>query len=112
MSMQDYNQGERMIRHTVIFKLKHTAGSRSELDFLQAARKLADIPTVKNFECLRQISDKNSYEFGLSMEFTSTEDYQVYNAHPDHVKFVETRWIPEVADFMEIDFEPYIYNET
>lgn len=96
-----------MIRHTVVFNLKHTAGSQSELYFLRAARKLADIPVVKNFECLRQVSKKNNYDFGLSMEFTSPEDYQAYNNHPDHVHFVQTRWIPEAADFMEIDYEPY-----
>jgi len=94
-----------MIRHTVIFKLEHAAGSESELDFLRAAKKIADIPVVKNFECLRQISKKNIYDFGLSMEFISSEDYEIYNAHPDHVRFVQTRWIPEVTDFMEIDFE-------
>jgi len=44
-----------MIRHTVIFKLKHTAGSQEELNFLQSALKLADLQVVKNFECLRQI---------------------------------------------------------
>jgi hypothetical protein len=95
-----------MIRHTVVFKLKHAAGSQAELDFLQSARKLADIPTVKEFECLRQISKKNSYAFGLSMEFASPKDYQIYSDHPDHVQFVQTRWIPEVADFLEIDYEP------
>jgi hypothetical protein len=95
-----------MIRHTVVFKLKHAAGSQAELDFLRSARKLADLPVVKSFECLRQISEMNIYDFGLSMEFTSLEDYQVYNSHPDHANFVQTRWIPEVTDFMEIDFEP------
>jgi len=95
-----------MIRHTVIFKLKHAAGSQAELDFFRSARKLADIPVVKNFECLRQISEKNTYDFGLSMEFTSSEDYQVYLAHPDHVHFVQTNWIREVTDFMEIDYVP------
>jgi hypothetical protein len=95
-----------MIRHTVVFKLKHAPGSQGELDFLQSARKLADIATVKRFECLRQISKKNSYTFGLSMEFASPRDYQAYNDHPDHVQFVQTRWIPEVVDFLEIDCEP------
>jgi len=95
-----------MIRHTVVFKLKHAPGSQAELDFLQAARKLADIPTVKKFECLRQSSKKNTYDFGLSMEFASPQDYQIYNDHPDHIYFVRTRWIPEVVDFMEIDYEP------
>jgi len=95
-----------MIRHTVTFKLKHAAGSQEELDFLQAAGKLAAISTVRNFECLRQTSKKNSYDFGLSMEFSSMEDYQTYNSHPDHVKFVQTLWIPEVVDFLELDYEP------
>ena len=99
-----------MIRHTVVFKLKHAAGSQAELDFLQSAQKLADIPIVKNFECLRQVSKKNIYNFGLSMEFDSMEDYQVYNTNPDHLHFVETRWIPEVTEFMEVDYEPY--NES
>lgn len=96
-----------MIRHTVVFKLRHAAGSAAELDFLRAAQKLADIPVVRNFECLRQVSQKNSYDFGLSMEFASPRDYETYNAHPDHVSFVQTRWIPEVTDFMEIDYVPF-----
>ncbi len=95
-----------MIRHTVTFKLKHPTGSPAELDFLQAARTLAAISTVRNFECLRQTSKKNHFNFGLSMEFSSMEDYQTYNSHPDHVKFVQTRWIPEVVDFLELDYEP------
>ena len=56
-----------MIRHTVVFKLKHPAGSQPELDFLRSAQKLLEIPKVRNFECLRQISEKNGYDFGLSM---------------------------------------------
>ena len=96
-----------MIRHIVIIKLKHAAGSQEEHDFLQAARKLADIPVVKNFECHRQISKETSYDLGLSMEFASSEDHQVYVDHPLHVQFVQTHWHPAVTDFMEIDLEPY-----
>ena len=95
-----------MIRHTVVFKLKHAPGSPAEHDFLQALRKLAAIPTVRNFECLRQVSRKNPYTFGAAMEFSSTADYEAYNQHPDHVRFVQGRWIPEVSDFVEIDYEP------
>ena len=96
-----------MIRHTVVFKLKHPEGSQLELDFLRSARKLSEISTAKNFECLRQVSQKNDYAFGLSMEFDSAADYEVYNTHPAHVEFVQTRWVPEVIDFMEIDYVPY-----
>ncbi|MCX6924566.1 MAG: Dabb family protein [Verrucomicrobia bacterium] len=96
-----------MIRHTVAFKLKHPAGAPAEIDFLQAARQLAAIPTVRNFEVLRQVSKKNNYAFALSMEFTSPQDYQTYNDHPCHQTFVQTRWIPEVSEFLELDYEPH-----
>ncbi len=65
-----------MIRHTVAFTLKHPAASAAERDFLDAARKLSAIATVRNFEALRQTSAKNNFHFGLSMEFSSLEDYQ------------------------------------
>lgn len=95
-----------MIRHTVVFRLKHPPGSAAELDFLEAARVLADIPGVQAFEQLRQVSPKNDYRFGFSMEFADAAAYQEYNEHPDHVAFVRNRWIPEVEDFLEIDYAP------
>jgi len=98
-------KGDYMIRHTVVFSLKHAAGSDEEKEFLAAGRRLGNIPTVNNFECLRQISRKNSYRFGFLMEFESEEDYEFYTNHKEHVDFVQNRWIPEVVDFLEIDYE-------
>jgi hypothetical protein len=42
------------------------------------------------------------------MEFASQAAYDGYNAHPDHVRFVEERWLKEVADFLEIDYAPLV----
>lgn len=95
-----------MIRHTVSFRLKHPEGSAAERDFLSAIARLADIPGVETFERLRQVSPKNAFTFGVSMEFADAEAYRAYNEHPDHVRFVQERWIPEVADFLEIDYVP------
>ena len=95
-----------MIRHTVVFKLKHARNSEEEKNFLAAAQKLAAIPGVKHFECLQQVSKKNNYDFGLSMEFDSQKDYDGYSGHPDHTKFVQELWMKEVVDFLEIDYEP------
>ena len=95
-----------MIRHTVVFQLKHPRGSAAEHDFLQAAQQLQSLPGVERFESLRQTSPKNPFHFGLSMEFADAATYQHYNEHPDHVRFVQERWLPEVADFMEIDYTP------
>jgi len=95
-----------MIRHTVAFTLKHAAGSPAEADFLRAALALAGIPGVEKFEQLRQTSRKNAYRFGFSMEFADQAAYAGYNDHPTHVAFVRDRWVPEVDDFLEIDYEP------
>ena len=97
--------GANRIRHTVVFSPKHAAGSPEEADFLAAAQKLADIPGVEAFEILRETSPKNSYRYGISMEFAGPEAYAAYNEHPDHVRFVQERWLSEVADFLEIDYE-------
>jgi hypothetical protein len=95
-----------MIRHTVVFRLKHPAGSAGEAAFLDAAKVLATIPGVKKFERLRQVSASNEYGFGFSMEFDDQAAYTTYNEHPDHVAFVKGQWMPNVDAFMEIDYVP------
>lgn len=98
--------GAERIRHTVVFDLRHQAGSDEEADFLAAAGRLAAIPGVDAFEVLDEVSPKNTYRFGISMEFADRAAYTAYNEHPDHVRFVEQRWVPEVSDFLEIDYAP------
>ena len=93
-----------MIRHTVAFRLKHDAGSAEEMAFLADTLMFATIPSVRHFEQLRQTSPKNDFTFGLSMEFADQAGYDAYNIHPLHVAFVRDRWVPEVADFIEIDY--------
>ena len=94
------------IRHTVVFTLSHPEGSPAEADFLAAAGALSRIPGVEAFQILRETSPKNPYRFGISMEFAGPEAYAAYNEHPDHVRFVNEHWLPEVADFLEVDYEP------
>ena len=57
------------IRHTVAFTLIHPEGSDAERDFLDAAQRLAAVPGVEEFELLSEVSPKNGYRFGISMEF-------------------------------------------
>lgn len=97
-----------MIQHTVVFKLKHDEKSLEEINFLKDAEVILSlIPVVKKFECLEQISPKNEYDFGFSMYFQNETDYKTYNDHPNHIKFVNERWIKEVEEFLEIDYIPY-----
>ena len=92
------------IRHTVAFTLAHPEGSAAERDFLEAAQRLALVPGVEAFELLAEVSPKNAYRFGISMEFADRAAYEGYNEHPDHVRFVQERWLAEVSDFLELDY--------
>ena len=97
-----------MIRHTVVFRLRHAPGSAAEGDFLRTAREqLTPIPGVERFEVLRQVGGQSEFRFSLSMEFADAGVYVGYNEHPSHVGFVQGRWIPEVEEFLELDFERY-----
>lgn len=94
-----------MIRHTVVFRLKHAIGSAAERKFLDDSLSLANLPTVRKFERLTQVSPKNTFHFGFSMEFNDQAAYDAYNTHPTHVAYVKDIWIPQVAEFMEIDYK-------
>ena len=92
------------VRHTVAFTLVHEDGSAGERDFLEAAEHLATIPGVEAFELLAEVSPKNGYRFGISMEFADRSAYDRYNEHPDHIRFVQQRWLAEVSEFLELDY--------
>lgn len=92
-----------MIRHAAIFRLKHARGSAEETRFLAALGELRKIPGVENFEIGRETSPKNAFDYAVSMTFETQAAYDGYNNHPSHVAFVQGRWIPEVAEFMEHD---------
>lgn len=92
------------VRHMAIFRLKHEAGSAEEGDFIAALKALSAIPGVEAFQVVREVSPKNGFSFAVTMEFADGDAYEGYNNHPDHVAFVEGRWLPEVEEFMEVDY--------
>jgi Stress responsive A/B Barrel Domain len=94
------------IRHTVAFRLRLAAGSPDEAAFLAEAEALAAIPGVEAFELLRQVGEKNNFDFGISMEFADRSAYDGYNRHELHLRFVADMWVPKVADFLELDYAP------
>lgn len=97
-----------MIRHTVVFRLRHAPGSEAEAGFLRTAlEQLTPIPGVERFEVLRQVGGQSEFRFSFAMEFADADVYRGYNEHPSHTAFVRDRWIPEVEEFLELDFERY-----
>ncbi len=94
------------IQHTVVFRLVHEPGSPGEADFLATGRQtLTSIPGVTEFAVHRQVSAKSDLRHQFTMVFADQAAYDAYNVDPAHVGFVEGRWIPEVAEFQEYDFE-------
>lgn len=94
------------VRHMVIFDLKHPEHSPEAVKFLEDGRSiLSAIPTVTNFVACKQVSIKNEYTYGFTMDFADQAAYDAYNEHPAHAAFVEERWKKEVERFLEIDFQ-------
>lgn len=94
------------LQHTVVFRLVHPVGSAEEAAFLSDARRiLSAIPGVTDFTVNRQVSGKSDLTLQFSMVFADRSAYAAYDAHPDHVAFVASRWTSEVAAFQEYDFE-------
>jgi hypothetical protein len=97
------------IQHMVIFDLIHAVESPLTDKFLKDGLTiLSQIPGVKNFQVYNQISPKNDFTYGFSMNFDHAADFESYNSHPAHVSFVQDRWMKEVARFQEIDFKSLI----
>ena len=40
----------------------------------------------------------------FTLEHPEGSEAESYKAHPDHVRFVEERWVREVEDFLEVDY--------
>ena len=92
-----------MIRHAALFRLAHPQGSDAEAGFLAALSDLRAIPGVQDFAIAREVSATNAYDYAVSMTFADQAAYDAYTLHPQHVAFVQGRWLPEVAAFMEHD---------
>ena len=93
-----------MIIHSVFFKLIHPVGGEDEAIFFSRLKELKKIDVVRAFKLVKEVSPKNEFDYGLVMELENQSDLKAYNHHPDHIEFVNTIWIPQVQDFLEIDY--------
>jgi hypothetical protein len=98
-----------MITHVVIFWTEQ-ANRESAVALYEGARKLDQIPGVKNFRCgcpvpsPRDVVD-DSFQVAISMDFDDQEAADTYQNHPDHVAFVEEVFKKHAARCVVYDFE-------
>ena len=70
--MKDCELADLEIQHMVIFNLPYAEGSVEAEKFLEdGTRILTAIPVVKNFQAFHQVSEKNDYQYGFSMVFST-----------------------------------------
>lgn len=91
------------IRHSGLLKFKTNVTAEEKQAFFIALKDLEQIGGVEKMEISKQISPKNEFEYGFSMEFADEDIYKAYNVHPSHDAFVKNYWLKYVEDFMEID---------
>ncbi len=90
-----------------MFSLKTPPNSEVARKFLQDGKKiLTSIPGVAEFKVFRQVSEKNTFQYGFSMVFRDRSAFENYLKHPLHTRFVSERWEKEVSSFLEADYIP------
>jgi hypothetical protein len=90
----------------VVFNLKseEEGGAGADAFFAKAEELLWPIPHVSNAARYSQTSAMCPYQYGFSFDFASQDDYDAYNSHPAHLRFLAGWWKKQVSGFMEIDF--------
>jgi Stress responsive A/B Barrel Domain len=54
---------------------------------------------------VRRIGARNAFALGVVFTFAGEAAHRAYKANPLHDRLVQERWIPEVEEFLEIDYE-------
>ena len=92
------------IKHMVLFNLKSELSKEQvNVFFNQSLSILTKIDGVNNFISFDQISKKNDFKYGFSMEFDSQDSYDYYSNHQMHTDYVKNIWLTNVDTFLEID---------
>lgn len=81
---------EKLLVHTVYFKLKSNISSKENIELVKEINKLNKIDVLKNLEIgtFQDLEDSRAlsdYQLVMQMEFSSIEDYQIYQAHDIHL---------------------------
>lgn len=78
-----------MIRHIVMFKLKEENLEENIARFVENAKTITCIPTVRNYEVRVNSKSANpaNNEVALIFDYDSWEDLETYRVHPAHVAF-------------------------
>jgi hypothetical protein len=96
-----------MIRHIVLFRWNEDASPEDRAKTIEAFRGLTDvIPGVHDLYVGTDIAGRGTFDWGLTCDFSTAEDIQVYSGHPAHKAAIDAYIKPNVQPAMEVlDFE-------
>lgn len=99
-----------MFSHVVIF-WTDPANPRAADDLVAGAQKyLSGIPDIQAFHCGKMVPSHRpvvdqSYQVALNLTFPDKAAHDRYQAHPQHVEFVEKVFKPTCRRALIYDFE-------
>lgn len=82
-----------MIKHIVLWQLKDSAGGRSKAENANKIKEEISnlknkIPQIISIEAgINILPASDSFDVVLNAEFANQADLDIYQVHPDHVKF-------------------------
>ncbi|MEO8352215.1 MAG: Dabb family protein [Chthoniobacteraceae bacterium] len=99
-----------MFSHVVIFWTKTNQPNAADALVAGAEKYLRNIPGVRSFHVGRMVrSDRDvvdqSYQVALHLQFDSKQAQDDYQAHPEHLEFVEKSFKTNCERVVIYDFE-------
>jgi hypothetical protein len=95
------------IRHIVLFNWKSdTPAGHAERTTAGLADLRPKIPQIRSYHYGANLGvNPGTYDFAVTAEFDSVEDYLVYRDHPDHKAFIEEYTAPYIDTRASIQFQ-------
>ncbi len=95
-----------MIRHIAMFKFNDAATDEARAALVESMDLLRDaIPQIVG---MRHGADlgfrEGNYDYGVVVDFATTEDYRAYSEDPVHQEMIATRLRPIISDRAAIQF--------
>lgn len=95
------------IRHIVLFNWNsETPADHAERTTVALAELRSKIPQIRSYQYGANLGvNPGTYDFAVTAEFDSVDDYLVYRDHPDHKAFIEKYTAPYIDTRASIQFQ-------
>ncbi|MEI8241529.1 MAG: Dabb family protein [Actinomycetota bacterium] len=95
-----------MIHHVVTFRWKEGVDATHVESVATALRRLPSIiPELAGYACGTDLGlAPTNFEFAVTAQFASLEDYLVYRDHPEHQAIIQSLIAPFVSERCAVQF--------